>query len=56
MCYYGTTPIPKSSVFGLLNTGISVLKNGQYYRYTGFRDPGIGIPNGAQLSFEIELN
>jgi len=46
MCYYGT--IPKSSVFGLLNTGISVLKKRAvlpFVQYTGFWDPGIGIPS-----------
>ena len=35
--------MPKISVLGRLNTGISVLQKRAGSRYTGFRDPGIAI-------------
>ena len=40
--YYANTENPVS---GHLNTGISVLEKRAGSRYTGFRDPGIEIPN-----------
>jgi len=39
------------------HTAVTVqIKNGRYYRYTGFRDPGIGIPSRNDQRIQVRRN